>query len=152
MADEQKRVSPQEYEFTEDENDTITIIAHLMRFVGTGMIGIGALLGVFSGIFLIAIMAHTRADPREALLLVLLALQTFACGFAIMIGFWLRGASESFQQIVNTRGNDIANLMEALHELGRVYGVQRILLVLGGALGVIGLGVVFIASGGFPSF
>lgn len=147
MPEETKLVQMQEYEFNDEENETIETLASAIRFVGTGMTALGSVLGLISGFYLVMIMAQAQGGSREVLLLTLLAIQTFGCAFAAVIGLWLRDASQSFEQIVSTQGNDIANLMEALTELGRVYGLQRILLIMGTALGGIGLVVIFIASG-----
>ena len=55
-----------------------------------------------------------------------IAIGTGASGlFYLLLGIWTRSASQSFRKIVDTRGNDIRNLMNglgALQEAGRREG------------------------------
>jgi hypothetical protein len=55
-----------------------------------------------------------------------IAIGTGASGlFYLLLGIWTRSASQSFRKIVDTRGNDISNLMNglgALQEAGRREG------------------------------
>jgi hypothetical protein len=56
-------------------------------------------------------------------------------------GVWTRSSAASFQKIVDTRGNDITNLMNAVGSLQTMYGLISMLLSLAllGALLAIGL-------------
>jgi hypothetical protein len=49
---------------------------------------------------------------------------------SFFLGNWTRNAASAFESIVETRGNDIGNLMVALGELRRVYVLQRVLITI----------------------
>ena len=59
------------------------------------------------------------------------------------IGLWHYKAAEAFQLIVQTRGNDISFLMNALDGLRKIYNLQVWLMVI--VLGLLALGVVVMA-------
>jgi hypothetical protein len=63
--------------------------------------------------------------------------------FFLLQGIWARSSAASFQKIVDTRGNDITNLMNAIGALGTMYGLLYLLLAaaLLGGLVAIGLTV-----------
>jgi hypothetical protein len=97
------------YEFTPAQNEVIRGLAWNMRVVGVVMLvagGLGLLTGVVS---------------RDVGVLVQGIL-------ALVIGGFTLQASGAFRQIVETRGNDIAYLMEALGAIRRLYTLQVILL------------------------
>lgn len=56
-----------------------------------------------------------------------------------IIGFWTTRAAKSFQLIVDTEGRDIENLMGALGELRKLYGLQYWILIIAIVFVVIGL-------------
>ena len=63
--------------------------------------------------------------------------------FFLLQGVWTRSSAASFRKIVDTRGNDIANLMNAVGSLRTMYGLLYLLLAaaLLGGLVAIGLTV-----------
>jgi hypothetical protein len=63
--------------------------------------------------------------------------------FFLLQGIWARSSAASFQKIVDTRGNDITNLMNAVGALRTMYGLLYLLLAaaLLGGLVAIGLTV-----------
>ena len=63
--------------------------------------------------------------------------------FFLLQGVWARSSAASFQKIVDTRGNDITNLMNAVGALRTMYGLLYLLLAaaLLGGLVAIGLTV-----------
>jgi len=63
--------------------------------------------------------------------------------FFLLQGVWTRSSAASFQKIVDTRGNDITNLMNAVGALRTMYGLLYLLLAaaLLGGLVAIGLTV-----------
>jgi hypothetical protein len=63
--------------------------------------------------------------------------------FFLLQGVWARSSAASFQKIVDTRGNDITNLMNAVGALKTMYGLLYLLLAaaLLGAVVAIGLTV-----------
>jgi hypothetical protein len=71
-----------------------------------------------------------------------IALGTGASGlFYLLLGIWTRSASQSFRQIVDTRGNDISHLMHSLGALHQMYSLLYTLLVLVLLAGVVALGL-----------
>ena len=61
--------------------------------------------------------------------------------FYLLLGIWTRSAAGSFRKIVDTRGNDIRNLMDGLGSLHRMYSLLYTLLVLILLAGVVALGL-----------
>jgi hypothetical protein len=49
--------------------------------------------------------------------------------FYCLLGSWTRSAASSFRQIVDTRGQDIARLMEALGSLHKIYSLLYVLCI-----------------------
>lgn len=105
-----------EYEFTAVQNGLIGDLAAKMKFVGTLFIGMGAVVP------LAHVIQYRAAGIVASLPFVIAGIA------AIVVGLWTRGASSRFQDIVDTEGNDIANLMVALEELRRVYALQRVVI------------------------
>ena len=105
-----------EYEFSNVQNGVIGELASKMRFAG--------LMGMVFGVLLAAtslapvVLARTLSGINWANLV--------AGGASLVIGVWTRGAAGHFQNIVDTEGNDIGNLMTALDELRRAYAIQRV--------------------------
>jgi hypothetical protein len=70
------------------------------------------------------------------------AISTGAAGlFYLLLGIWTRSASKSFRKIVDTRGNDISNLMNGLWALHRMFSLLYIVLLLVLLAGVVSLGL-----------
>jgi hypothetical protein len=67
------------------------------------------------------------------------------CGVTGLIfllqGIWARSSAASFQRIVDTRGNDIANLMNAIGSLRTMYGLLYLLLALALLGGLVAIGL-----------
>jgi hypothetical protein len=61
--------------------------------------------------------------------------------FFLLMGVWTRSAAASFRRIVDTRGNDIANLMNGLGALHSMYSFLYLLLVAILLLGLVSLGL-----------
>jgi len=105
-----------EYEFSNVQNGVIGELASKMRFAG--------LMGMVFGVLLVAtslapvVLAKTLSGINWA--------NVVAGGASLVIGTWTRGAAGHFQNIVDTEGNDIGNLMTALDELRRAYAIQRV--------------------------
>jgi hypothetical protein len=69
------------------------------------------------------------------------AIGTGATGlFYLLLGIWTRSAAGSFRKIVETRGNDIKNLMDGLGSLHRMYSLLYTLLMLILLAGVASIG------------
>lgn len=98
------------YEFTTEENQLISKLAQMMRIVG--------ILFLVSGILTI-VLSVSKLD-----------LISIGYGAALaVIGYSLLTAATSFKQIVQTEGNDIANLMHALRMLYNACAIQLWALV-----------------------
>lgn len=132
-----KRGAP-EYEFTEKQNDLVGALAAKMTFVGTMMIVFGALLDLI-GLVSILLLHHAPTSG--------VAVTNIVAGAALFcVGFWTRGAAVRFQQIVDTEGSDVTNLMSALEELFRIYSLQRVLFLFTSALAVVAIVGYIIAT------
>lgn len=93
------------YEFTQEQNGLITKLASMMRIVG--------ILFLISGV----LTALLGLSPLNIVAL----LQGAALG---VIGYSLINAAGSFKKIVDTEGNDIGNLMNAIQQLYNACAIQ----------------------------
>lgn len=110
------------YEFTSEQNQSITKLAQMMKWVGILFIATGAItaLSGFSPFSIISI------------------LQGAVYG---VIGYSLINAASSFKKIVDTEGNDIGNLMNAIKQLYTACATQLWSIV--GLVVLVILAVVF---------
>lgn len=100
-------VEEQNYEFSNSQNDLLAKVSTRMNFVGWAF--------VLLGIFLIARQIFT---PDLNLLIIII-------GFLnLLIGFSTKKAAQSFKLIVDTQGNDMQHLMNALSSFLRIYNIQ----------------------------
>ncbi|NEO28762.1 MAG: hypothetical protein F6K03_18275 [Kamptonema sp. SIO4C4] len=111
-----------EYEFSSSQNSLIEDLANKMRFVSYFLIVIGivVILAGFVSLFL------TSQG---------LGVEGFVQGLIqgiiqLLIGVWTFNAAKAFRRIVTTEGYDIENLMGALGELRKLYGLQYWLLII----------------------
>ncbi|NJL43462.1 MAG: hypothetical protein HC856_06310 [Pseudanabaena sp. RU_4_16] len=58
----------------------------------------------------------------------------------LLVGSWTKKAGTSFKQIVDSRGQDIRNLMDAMSSLRKLYTLQYWLLVI--ALVIVAIALV----------
>jgi hypothetical protein len=71
-----------------------------------------------------------------------LAIFTGVTGLIFLLqGVWTRSSAASFQKIVDTRGNDISHLMDAVGSLQAMYGQVHMLLVVGLLAGLAAIGL-----------
>lgn len=118
---------PAGYEFNAAQNATIRNLAVRMKIIGIFYMVLGG-LAALGGLFLL-----TQSIPPA--LVAFLEVAFF--GF---VGLWHYNAAEAFQLIVQTKGNDISFLMNALDGLRKIYNLQVWLMVI--MLGLLALGVV----------
>jgi hypothetical protein len=105
-----------DYEFNESENMVLRELAGSMSFVGVFNVIGGVLL------MLLGVLALFAAGP--------VALVYIVQGIVnLLIGIWTRSSAGGFTRVVETEGNDIANMMHALGELRRVYNLQKIVII-----------------------
>lgn len=109
-------VESQQYEFSNGQNQLIKDLAEKMRFVGYFLVGIGVLVSIF-GVVLVFITRGGFGSVIQGIV-------------QIIIGIWTSKAGLAFQQIVDTQGSDINNLMDALAELRKLYALQYWLLII----------------------
>jgi hypothetical protein len=123
-----------QYEFSSSQNELIKNLADKMRFVSYFLIGTGVLLAIAG------LSTLLRNDPSNVM-------GNLITGIVqIIIGVWTNKAASAFQQIVNTQGNDIENLMGALGELRKLYSLQYWLLLIALIFLAIAVGLVIIAG------
>jgi hypothetical protein len=71
-----------------------------------------------------------------------LAIFTGVTGLIFLLqGVWTRSSAAAFQQIVDTRGNDISHLMNAVGSLRAMYGQVYLLLLAGLVGGLVAIGL-----------
>ena len=107
----------QQYEFSEEENILVGSLAKKMKFVGIFGIIFGV-LEILQGIF----------SDKTAIVQGLIS---------IIIGIWTTKASESFQKIVDTQGNDISYLLGALDQLKKLFSLQYWTYLIGAIIVII---------------
>lgn len=98
----------EKYEFSDTQNAQIAPLASKMRIVGYFLIALGVLGGIGS---------LAMAGTADIGVFVDAAVQ-------VVIGVFTIQAAKSFQLIVDTQGNDMNNLMDALGELRKLYTIQ----------------------------
>lgn len=119
-----------QYEFTGEQNQLIGSLAGKMRLVGLVMLIMG-FCTLFMAI-LIAVGGQSEGKLKElppATFWSIVAYYAIAALFYLLLGSWTRNAAGSFQQIVDTRGQDISRLMDALGALHKIYSVLYTLCV-----------------------
>ena len=131
------------YEFDSPQEVVIRELAGTMQFVGTVSIVLAVVLWIIG---IVTMFAGNLAGLGQVMQGVLL----------VFIGAWTRSAARSFQLVVDTKGSDIPNLMNALGELSRLYTLQRWLMILALVLfvGAFVLGVaaaLMLSPGNLPS-
>ena len=123
-----------QYEFTDEQNKTISQLANGMGSVSLLMKLLGLAFLVFFGLTLYtAIQAQQNYAPAAGL-----GAATLLC---LSIGFWTGGAAHSFRRIVETKNEDVWHLMNALEGLRNMYGLLRGIVLLSLVLIMVGLGV-----------
>lgn len=123
-----------QYEFTDEQNKTISQLANGMGSVSLLMKLLGLAFLVFFGLTLYyAIQTQQNYAPAAGL-----GAATLLC---LSIGFWTGGAAHSFRRIVETKNEDVWHLMSALEGLRNMYGLLRGIVLLSLVLIMVGLGV-----------
>jgi hypothetical protein len=113
-------MSESQYEFNEAQNRVIQGLSQKMKFVSIFLIVIG-LLQVAGGI-LPAVLSQSVST---------IGVEYIIGGFIyILIGVWGASAANSFQQVVDTEGNDIDHMMGALGNLKKATTLAYWLLII----------------------
>ena len=111
----------QEYEFSPEQNELIARLSNAMRWVSVPMLALGSLCVVnliMSLVWLVQTKSYQDWHAIGTMLYLLFSTLLFLA-FAV----WTSRSSFQFQQITETRGQDISHLMGALDGLRKVYGV-----------------------------
>lgn len=124
--------TPRNYEFSAPENIIIRQLVDAMRFVSAASFAVGAFVLIL-GIAGLATQGRAAIGP---------AIGDFAEAVVFaLIGLWLQRAVDAFNRVVDTSGDDITHLLDALRELTRVFSLQRTVLVLAVIVIVMAIGV-----------
>lgn len=116
-----------QYEFGDAENAVIGSVSK--RSVTWGTVSI--VLGVFQ------VIAGVAALKTPTVGLV----QLVGGVVAIIVGISFRKVGGSFKSVVDTQGNDVGNLLDALRGLDRALVTQLVAVVVGFVIGVVGVAV-----------
>lgn len=119
------------YEFDAAQEVVVGELAGAMRFVGTASIVLAVIM------WIIGIATMFMANPAGLA-------QIIQGVILVFVGAWTRTGAKWFQLVVDTKGNDIGNLMNALGELRRLYNLQKWMMILALVLmvGAFVLGIV----------
>jgi hypothetical protein len=107
------------YEFSDSQNGLIKDLSQKMQFVGIFSIVFG-ILAALGG--LIVLISRTQQGGVSSVIQGVVA---------VLVGIWTISAAKSFRLIVDTQGNDLENLIGALGELRKLYGLQYWILLIG---------------------
>jgi hypothetical protein len=129
----------QQYEFNETQNQVISNLAHKMKFVSFFLVAIALLKLGFAIVLFTQQMNYVA--PLDGLITGMIYL---------LLGIWGIKAAGSFQQVVDTEGNDIDHLMNALGNLKNVVSLAYWLLVIFLLVFIIGI-IAAIVLGGMAS-
>jgi hypothetical protein len=118
------------FEFADDHKDAFRALAASMSFVGV----CGMMFGVLTAIFAL-VMAFASAVAG--------AVTTGAiAGIELVVAWWTMASGRSLQAIVRTRGSDVMHLMTAVTYMRRIYGFQKIVVIVAAATLVAIAGVI----------
>ncbi len=106
---------PPQYEFTDEQNRVIEDLATKMRLVGT-VLQVFGVLGIITG--LVGITHHGAGTLIQGVIF-------------LFLGIWAGRSAAAFQLIAKTHGRDVSHLMEALRQLGKYFGLQYTLIMIG---------------------
>jgi hypothetical protein len=131
-----------QYEFTDEQNKTISQLADGMGSVALLLNLLGLAFLVFFGLTLYhAIQAQQNYAPAAGL-----GAATLLC---LSIGLWTGGSAHSFRRIVETKNEYVWHLMSALERLRNMFGLLRGIVLLSLVMIMVGLGLTgFIMSKG----
>jgi hypothetical protein len=126
-----------QYEFTDEQNRTVSSLADAMFTVATLMKLLGLVFAIFCG-FQLAGAVQTQAGYGPVVGLGAAAL------ICLAIGFWTSGSARSFRRVVESRGEDVWHLMNALRRLHNMYSLLRTIILGSLVLAVVGLALALV--------
>jgi hypothetical protein len=132
-----------QYEFTTDQNKVIDQLARNMRIVAVVMLFIGVLyllafVGAIANVYFAPSMIGHPILIGVAML------------FYLTMGRWTDAAAKEFRKVVETTGQDVSHLMDALDNLRKLYVLMGTIIKVYLILALIGLiaSVVYLATSG----
>jgi len=110
---------PPSFEFTDEQKESFRALATSMSFLGACTMILGGLSAVFAlgAIYESFIPNGIFAGIYAAILL--------------LMASWLLSAGRSLSAMMRTRGRDVQYLMEAVHQLRRLFGMTLVVLMIG---------------------
>jgi hypothetical protein len=107
------------FEFSDEQKESFRALATSMGFLGACTMILGALSAVFAlGAIYESFVPNGIFAGIYAVILLLMA-------------SWMLSASRSLSAMLRTRGRDVQYLMEAVHQLRRLFGMTLVLLMIG---------------------
>jgi hypothetical protein len=151
----QAQVAAGAYEFGEVENLNIARAAEFSRIWGVMalVIGVLMLLMMLGGIFFTVAMASEMDDLAAAVVLIIVvAVMTAPLAFVFLAtGGHYISSGRALREVVETSGNDVGLLMNALETLARAFRVEMIVIIaVSSAMVLLNVAAVF-ADAIFPS-
>ncbi|HEY8091262.1 MAG TPA: hypothetical protein VIF09_25540 [Polyangiaceae bacterium] len=122
---------PGEYEFSDDHKESFRGLATSMSFVGVFTMLLG---GVFGPLF--ALMAFFGGSTAVGI-----GVAVDAAIYVVMAS-WMLSAGRSLSTMVRTRGRDIPQLMNAVKQLRRLFGLALVVIILVTFAMIMGFGVL----------
>lgn len=119
-----------QYEFDENQNSVVEGLSYKMRGVGIFLIVVSLFMVVAAALAIY--FSASKAAYADALIGLV----------GMLVGFWMLRASRFFKAIVDTQGNDITNLIDALWELRKFFTIVYWVLAIGLLLVLVKVGFI----------
>ena len=126
------------YEFSAEQNEVIQNLSKKMKFIGIVLVVIAAIY------FAAGLFPFTRTALPGWYGIGSICAHSIAGALSLALGIFTIKAANSFRLIVQTQGNDIKNLMDALAFLLKNYRIQYWVIIGALILLVAALGLVII--------
>lgn len=123
---------PVRYEFTDEQNRTISGLATAMGTAATLLQLLGLAFVVLLGLQVASAVQHGGGYGAVVGL-------AAAALLSLAVGFWTSGAAHSFRRVVESRNEDMWHLMNALSKLHNMYSLLRSLVLGSLVLALVGL-------------
>lgn len=125
------------YEFNEHENQVIAQLATTTKINGI----IQGIALAASAVALLAVLSRSGDSSVAAAQAGTGMIGLLVAGiFSLFVMIWMFRSSAALQRVVDTQGNDIGNLIEALAHQRSFFGMMKWLMV--AAIGLVGLACV----------
>jgi hypothetical protein len=123
---EEKKPAPAPYEFGDEDKDRFRALAASVSFVGVCTMLFGGLaILFFAGALYAGFVPHALVTAAVAIV-------------CLVTAWWMVSAGRSLSALVRTRGRDIEDLMEAVVQFRRLFGLARVVIVVIALLAVAG--------------